>query len=76
MYERFIVAVEEARKYTLPFLKEEALKVREQLYMFCSFEVFYNFSLIVGMVCVDPALSCPRLPIYMQSSGYNWETIW
>ena len=68
-YERFIVSLEEATKDTLPFLKEKALKVRDQPYVFCPFEVFFNSSLIVGMVCVDPALSCPRLPTYMQSSG-------
>lgn len=68
-YERFIVALEEATKDTLPFLKEKALKVREQPHVFCSFEVLFNFSRIVGMVCVDPELSCPRTPIYIQSIG-------
>lgn len=65
-YERFIVALEEATKDTLPFLKEKALKVREQPHVFCSFEAFFNFNRIVGMVRVDPELSCPRLPIYIQ----------
>ena len=46
-YERFIVALEEATKDTLPFLKEKALKVREQPHVVCSFEVFVNFSLMV-----------------------------
>lgn len=40
-YEWFIVALEEATKDTLLFLKEKALKVCEQPHVFCSFQVFF-----------------------------------